>query len=86
VRKSPANVALQGVPTAHRRGVLLLARRYLHEKGIAHRDLKPENLLMTDDTPDAECKITDFGLSKAFDEHSTVMQTPCGTPGAPVCP
>jgi len=60
---------------------LLSAMKYLHEKGIAHRDLKPENLLMTDDTPDAECKITDFGLSKAFDEHSQVMQTPCGTPG-----
>lgn len=56
--------------------------RYLHDKNIAHRDLKPENLLMADDGPDSEVKITDFGLSKAFDEHSQVMQTPCGTPGA----
>jgi len=55
--------------------------RYLHDKNIAHRDLKPENLLMADDGPDSEVKITDFGLSKAFDEHSQVMQTPCGTPG-----
>ena len=42
-------------------------RRYLHDKNIAHRDLKPENLLMVDETPDSEVKITDFGLSKAFD-------------------
>ena len=56
-------------------------RRYLHDKNIAHRDLKPENLLMVDETPDSEVKITDFGLSKAFDEQSQVMQTPCGTPG-----
>jgi len=26
-------------------------------------------------------KITDFGLSQVFDDHSQVMQTPCGTPG-----
>merc|ERR1712216_368114 len=29
----------------------------------------------------AEVKITDFGLSKALDEQTAVMQTPCGTPG-----
>jgi len=60
---------------------LFSAIKYLHDKNIAHRDLKPENLLMADDGPDSEVKITDFGLSKAFDEHSQVMQTPCGTPG-----
>jgi len=60
---------------------LLSAIKYLHDIGIAHRDLKPENLLMTDETENAEVKITDFGLSKVFDDHSTVMQTPCGTPG-----
>merc|ERR1719240_782885 len=36
---------------------------------------------MTSGAPDAEVKITDFGLSKAFDAQSQVMQTPCGTPG-----
>jgi len=60
---------------------LLSAIKYLHDIGIAHRDLKPENLLMADETENAEVKITDFGLSKVFDDHSTVMQTPCGTPG-----
>jgi len=58
----------------------------LHDLGIAHRDLKPENMLMTDDTDAAECKITDFGLSKFFDEQSAVMQTPCGTPGQETLP
>jgi len=60
---------------------LFSAIKYLHDKNIAHRDLKPENLLMADDTPESEVKITDFGLSKAFDEQTQVMQTPCGTPG-----
>ena len=60
---------------------LISAIDYLHSLGIAHRDLKPENMLMTDKSENAECKITDFGLSKFFDEQSTVMQTPCGTPG-----
>jgi serine/threonine protein kinase len=56
-------------------------RRYMHDKGIAHRDLKPENMLMTSKDKDAEVKITDFGLSKIFDEQSSLMKTPCGTPG-----
>ena len=30
---------------------------------------------------DAVVKITDFGLSKFFDEQSSLMKTPCGTPG-----
>ena len=53
----------------------------MHDKGIAHRDLKPENMLMTTKGADAEVKITDFGLSKFFDEQTSVMKTPCGTPG-----
>jgi len=60
---------------------LIGALDYMHKKGIAHRDLKPENMLMTDKGPDAEVKITDFGLSKFFDEQSSLMKTPCGTPG-----
>jgi calcium/calmodulin-dependent protein kinase I len=61
---------------------LLDALHHMHQKGIAHRDLKPENMLMTSKQPDAICKITDFGLSKFFDEQSSLMKTPCGTPGS----
>lgn len=60
---------------------LLGALKYMHDKGVAHRDLKPENMLMTSKGADAQVKITDFGLSKFFDEQSTLMKTPCGTPG-----
>ena len=60
---------------------LLDALKHMHDKGIAHRDLKPENMLMSSKGPDAECKITDFGLSKLYDEQTTLMKTPCGTPG-----
>jgi len=61
---------------------LLDALKFMHDQGIAHRDLKPENMLMTTKELDAEVKITDFGLSKFFDEQSSIMKTPCGTPGS----
>jgi len=60
---------------------LLGALKFMHDKGVAHRDLKPENMLMTKKGKDGEVKITDFGLSKFFDEQTAVMKTPCGTPG-----
>jgi len=45
---------------------LFLAVNYIHQKKIAHRDLKPENILFSDDTPQSELKIIDFGLSNIF--------------------
>jgi calcium/calmodulin-dependent protein kinase I len=48
--------------------------------GIVHRDLKPENLLLSSRSAHPEIKISDFGLSKIFDEVE-VMKTACGTPG-----
>ncbi|KAJ3413157.1 hypothetical protein HDV05_008360 [Chytridiales sp. JEL 0842] len=59
---------------------MLLAIDYLHSLGIAHRDLKPENLLLSHKGADAKIMISDFGLSKIFDEDE-VMKTACGTPG-----
>ncbi|KAI8620314.1 kinase-like domain-containing protein [Chytriomyces sp. MP71] len=59
---------------------ILLAVNYLHSLGIAHRDLKPENLLLSDKTADAKIMISDFGLSKIFNDDE-VMRTACGTPG-----
>eukprot|EP00947_MAST-08B_sp_MAST-8B-sp1_P003806 g3806.t1 len=51
---------------------VILGLEYLHQSNIAHRDLKPENLLVSQD---GRCKITDFGVSKMFDEGSSGMVT-----------
>eukprot|EP00158_Paraphelidium_tribonemae_P007362 Partr_v1_DN28218_c0_g1_i1_m76471 putative calcium calmodulin-dependent protein kinase len=59
---------------------ILLAVDYLHEMGIAHRDLKPENLLFYNTQPDSKIMISDFGLSKIFNDEE-MMKTACGTPG-----
>ena len=48
-----------------------------------HRDLKPENFLFSDNTPDAEIKLIDFGLSKRFGttaERKVKLSTVVGTP------
>jgi len=44
---------------------------------IIHRDLKAENLLLESDF---RCKLTDFGLSRAFDSRRPSQMTVCGTP------
>ncbi|KAI9348318.1 kinase-like domain-containing protein [Zopfochytrium polystomum] len=59
---------------------ILDAVDYLHEMGIAHRDLKPENLLLSDRSSNPRIMLSDFGLSKIFNEDE-VMRTACGTPG-----
>lgn len=60
---------------------LLNAVLYLHDLNICHRDLKPENILLGSKAPDAELKISDFGLSKIVAlSHDFLMTTRCGTP------
>ncbi|XBI04273.1 hypothetical protein VPH35_132597 [Triticum aestivum] len=45
---------------------------YLHQKNIVHLDLKPENILFDKDMMP---KITDFGISRCFEEDQTRIIT-----------
>ncbi|KAG6818003.1 hypothetical protein H0H87_009158 [Tephrocybe sp. NHM501043] len=46
---------------------ILEGLHYLHCMGIIHRDLKSDNILVE---PSGICKITDFGISKQFEDIS----------------
>ncbi|XP_052797609.1 MAP kinase-activated protein kinase 5-like [Mya arenaria] len=56
---------------------IAIAVRHCHSLNVAHRDLKPENILLTDNTEDAELKLSDFGFAKIDDGN---LQTPYFTP------
>jgi len=57
------------------------AMQYLHSKNYTHRDIKPENFLMQDTSPEAEIKVIDFGLAKAYDPAKDAdLKTRAGTP------
>ena len=55
------------------------ALKYMHDRNIVHRDLKPENLVLAHNHPDAEIKISDFGLSKVLKNDDETIMTVCGT-------
>ena len=51
---------------------LCSALHELHINDILHLDIKPENILFDTDADDAKVKITDFGLSKVYNQdHKT---------------
>jgi serine/threonine protein kinase len=53
-----------------------------HEQGLVHRDIKPENILVT---KKVEVKVTDFGLSRFFNDPDAVSLTQSGvTLGTPL--
>ncbi len=52
---------------------------FLHDKNVMHRDIKPANILLTHETPGAEWKLGDFGLSKLTD-NTGITGTFCGSP------
>lgn len=61
---------------------VILAFKYIHERGIAYRDLKPENLLIDEL---GYVKVIDFGFAKKFpyvknSQPHDKTYTLCGTP------
>jgi serine/threonine protein kinase len=79
----------KGMPELEARYVfiqLVCALQYIHNKNVVHRDLKPENILVDKKaskiTPSRRLltvKITDFGLSKNYDDGYSFAHTQCGT-------
>ena len=53
---------------------VLSAIAYMHSKGITHRDLKYENILFVNDSPKAEVKLIDFGLSKVYGDNTQLTE------------
>ena len=60
-------------------GKILSAILYMHEKNITHRDLKFENIMFENDSPNAEIKVIDFGLSKKYRAQNEIMTHRVGT-------
>ncbi len=58
---------------------LLMALKYMDQRGIIHRDLKLENILLIGKANNYELKLADFGLS-AFVDNINLFRH-CGTPG-----
>jgi serine/threonine protein kinase len=57
---------------------ICLGMRYLHSMNIIHRDLKLENILImstSESSPDAICKISDFGTARETDISNTITMT-----------
>ena len=49
---------------------------HIHNKNIIHRDIKPENFLMGLDNNSKFLYLSDFGLSKSYNQNSTTHYTP----------
>jgi serine/threonine protein kinase len=52
----------------------LSAIAYMHSKNVVHRDLKYENILFVNESPTAEVKLIDFGLSKIYGDNTQLTE------------
>lgn len=55
---------------------IVMALEQVHAAGVIYRDLKLENILLDED---GHVKLTDFGLSKAFEQGPNSTNSYCGT-------
>jgi len=46
---------------------ILNGLKVLNDEFIVHRDLKPANILLSDKSPQAICKLADFGFARQVD-------------------
>jgi eukaryotic-like serine/threonine-protein kinase len=72
---------LDGLEYAHRAPVRakLADGTYAEANGLVHRDLSPHNILLSEVAGRQVAKVSDFGLSKAFDTAGLSGQTRSGT-------
>ena len=42
----------------------------MHKKKIVHRDIKPDNIMLTSQSPDAECRTADFGTALIANDNN----------------
>ena len=54
---------------------ILSAIAYMHSRNILHRDLKFENVLFVNQSPKAEIKLIDFGLSKVYGDNTALTES-----------
>lgn len=53
---------------------ILSAVSHMHRRKIVHRDLKYENILFVNESPRAEIKLIDFGLSKKYGKDKEMTE------------
>eukprot|EP00397_Hematodinium_sp_SG-2012_P021278 GEMP01021970.1.p1 GENE.GEMP01021970.1~~GEMP01021970.1.p1 ORF type:complete len:532 (+),score=96.71 GEMP01021970.1:144-1739(+) len=53
---------------------ILMATAYMHTQGVLHGELKPTSILLTSKLPDAQVRVTDFGVAQIFDPASITIR------------